>query len=580
MPTNKSGNDAFYDNHVSELNAQYLSVKAEDVHEAWLPSLNSNGSARTNLHALDVGTGVGRDAAHLSSLGYEVVAVDKSLPMLEQAKQNFPNQSITWLQDALPALSEVRKLDIKFDVILLSAVWMHIPATERRKCVRILSELLAPNGKIVVTLRHGSFSDGRTAHAVSLDELRMLSQAYGLIFHSPSRAFTQTQKWQSDKLNRQNVTWETAILTLPDDGSGAFPLLRNIVINDAKAATYKVALLRSILRIAEGHPGAVIQSKSTSSMVAIPLGLVAMYWLKLFKPLIDNFNMPQNSNPNKGLGFVKESGWLQLSGLTNNDVFVGAIYTEAHKQVHSTLLDISRTIKNMPAKYITLPGTDKCVFEVEKSRSRTPKTSLLLDNKYLMSLGTLYVPRNIWRTLSDYSCWIEPALTNEWLRIMQGFEAKTGRSYSLEQYHLALKWEDQCRATTKVKKRVSILQKQQDIVCTWSKTKLNKRYDIDHTFPFARWPNNDLWNLVPTKPIINRNKSDKLITEQRLLNSKEEVMHFWQQAWQEEQTLFFTQANMALPDLSSENTDFDTVFEAMLSQRERIKETQQLVDWG
>ncbi|MDT0581995.1 methyltransferase domain-containing protein [Brumicola blandensis] len=579
MPTHKSGNDAFYDNHVSELNAQYLSVKAEDVHEAWLPSLQSNNSAESNLHALDVGTGVGRDAAYLSSLGYKVVAVDKSQAMLEQAKQNFPNQSITWLQDALPSLREVRKLDLKFDVILLSAIWMHIPASERRKCIRILSSLLVPNGKIVITLRHGSFSDGRTAHGVSLDELRLLSQAYGLIFRSPSRAFTQTQKWQSDKLNRQNVTWETAILTLPDDGSGAFPLLRNIVINDAKAATYKVALLRSVLRIAEGHPGAVIQSKSTSSMVAIPLGLVAMYWLKLFKPLIDNFNMPQNSNPNKGLGFVKESGWLQLSGLTNNDVFVGAIYMETHKQVHRTLLDITRTIKNMPAKYITLPGTDTCVFEVDRLRSRAPKTSLLLDNNYLMGLGTLYVPRNIWRTLSDYSCWIEPALTNEWLRVMQGFEAKTGRSYSLEQYHLALKWEDQTRSTNKVKQRVSILQKQQDIVCTWGKTKLNKRYDIDHTFPFARWPNNDLWNLVPTKPAVNRNKSDKLITEQRLLNSKEEVMHFWQQAWQEEQRLFFTQANMALPDLSTENTDFDSVFEAMLSQRDRIKETQQLVDW-
>jgi SAM-dependent methyltransferase len=580
MPTHKSGNDAFYDNHVSELNAQYLSVKAEDVHEAWLPSLQSNNSAESNLHALDVGTGVGRDAAYLSNLGYKVVAVDKSQAMLEQAKQNFPNQSITWLQDALPSLREVRKLDLKFDVILLSAIWMHIPASERRKCIRILSSLLVPNGKIVITLRHGSFSDGRTAHGVSLDELRLLSQAYGLIFRSPSRAFTRTQKWQSDKLNRQNVTWETAILTLPDDGSGAFPLLRNIVINDAKAATYKVALLRSILRIAEGHPGAVIQTKSTSSMVAIPLGLVAMYWLKLFKPLIDNFNMPQNSNPNKGLGFVKESGWLQLSGLTNNDVFVGAIYMETHKQVHRTLLDITRTIKNMPAKYITLPGTDTCVFEVDRSRSRAPKTSLLLDNSYLMGLGTFYVPRNIWRTLSDYSCWIEPALTNEWLRVMQGFEAKTGRSYSLEQYHSALKWEDQTRSTNKVKQRVSILQKQQDIVCTWGKTKLHKRYDIDHTFPFARWPNNDLWNLVPTKPAVNRNKSDKLITEQRLLNSKEEVMHFWQQAWQEEQRLFFTQANMALPDLSAENTDFDSVFEAMLSQRDRIKETQQLVDWA
>ncbi|MBF7073409.1 methyltransferase domain-containing protein [Glaciecola sp. MH2013] len=575
-----AGNDAFYksNNNVSELNAQYLSVKAEDVHEMWLSSIPSLNAKEGSLNALDVGTGVGRDAAYLADVGYSVVAVDKSKPMLDQARQNFPSYSIRWLEDSLPALSEVRKFGIKFDVILLSAVWMHIPLSERRKCIRILSALLASKGKIVFTLRHGVFKDGRIAYPVSIDELRQLSREYGLIFSLPPQALLQ--KSHADKLNRKDVSWETVILSLPDDGTGAFPLLRNIVINDAKAATYKVALLRSILRIAEGHSGAVIHSKSTSSMVAIPLGLVAMYWLKLFKPLIDNFNMPQNSNPNKGLGFVKESGWIQLSALTNNDIFVGALYTHNHKAVHATLLDISSTIKNMPAKYITLPGSDKCVFEVERSRSKAPEHSLLLDNSYLMGLGTFYVPRDIWRTLGDYSCWIEPALVNEWVRVMQGFEGKTGRPFSLNDYHQALRWEDKTRSTDKVKQRVSVLQKEQGVVCTWSKSKLHKHFDIDHTFPFARWPNNDLWNLVPTKPTINRNKSDKLITEARLLDSKDEVMYFWQQAWKTDQAMFFTQANMALPELGTQNTDFDSVFEAMLAQRSRIKETQQLADWG
>jgi len=136
------------------------------------------------------------------------------------------------------------------------------------------------------------------------------------------------------------------VLTLPDDGTGAFPLIRNIVINDAKAATYKMALIRSILRIAEGHPGAVVERESTVDKIALPLGLVAMYWLKLFKPLVDSYKMPQSSDPQKGLGFVKDNGW-----------------------------------------YITLPGTKTAVFDVDRKSPKPPKDLLMLDYEYLLSFG-------------------------------------------------------------------------------------------------------------------------------------------------------------------------------------------------
>ena len=566
-----------------------MSVKAENVHDTWLPLITDSKSNKGSLHALDVGTGVGRDAAYLAKQGYDVVAVDKSGPMLEQSKLNFPNLGITWLQDALPNLAQVRKLNRKFDLILLSAIWMHIPVSQRQRCIRVLGSLLAPGGKLVITLRYGNFTDGRTAHPVSIDELRSLASQYGLTLSSQMDQISKLNERQADKLYRPNVYWETIVLTLPDDGSGAFPLLRNVVINDAKASTYKVALLRAILRVAEGHPGAIVQSKSTYATVAIPLGLVAMYWLKLYKPLLDTFNMPQNSNPNKGLGFVRETGWKQIESLSNNEFFVGAMFfNKKHlddgsavsvKAIHSTFLHITKTIKDMPAKYITLPGSDKRVFEVERTACKAPKESLVLDNDYLMSLGSLHVPVDIWRTLGDYSCWIEPALVNEWIRVMQSFELKTFRPFTLDQYHLALKWENHTRSTHKVQQRVAALRKTQELVCTWSKAKLSRKYDIDHTFPFARWPNNDLWNLVPTKPRVNRQKSDKLITEHRLENCRGEVLNFWKEAWGSEQSLFFNQANLSLPELTSTNEDFDSVFEALLTQRGRIKETQQLADW-
>lgn len=563
-----SKNNTYYDTHVKELNAQYLAVSTEDVHHSWLSLIQKSG------RALDVGTGVGRDAAFLAQQGYSVTAVDASENMLEQAKANFKDLPIEWLVDTLPKLNRVRALDIKYDLILVSAVWQHIAPSQRNDAIRILSRLLAPNGKLVITLRHGDFADSRTAFAVSKDELKDIARKLGLRFSAPAAA-----ELAPDLSGRKDVSWQTVVLTLPDDGTGAFPLIRNIVINDAKAATYKMALIRSVLRIAEGHIGAVVERESTVAKIALPLGLVAMYWLKLFKPLVDNYKMPQNSDPQKGLGFVKDNGWRKIWALSNNDIFIGAIHTKNAKALHSTFLHITSTIKNMPAKYITLPGTKTAVFDVDRKSPKAPKDSLMLDYDYLVSFGLFYVPRDIWNTLSDFSCWIEPALVNEWIRVMQSFKTQGSHSFSLDEYFDALKWEEKTRSTTKVRERIEVMQTQQDVLCTWSKKKLRKSYDIDHAFPFARWPSNDLWNLVPTTKKTNRSKSDKLVTEQRLIHSKDELLDFWMQAWEEEQTLFFSQANLSLPELPINNRQFDDVFEAMLMQRQRIKDTQQLVDF-
>lgn len=65
----------------------------------------------------------------------------------------------------------------------------------------------------------------------------------------------------------------------------------------------------------------------------------------------------------------------------------------------------------------------------------------------------------------------------------------------------------------------------------WSAKPLTQNYDIDHSMPFARWPNNDLWNLLPTDSQVNNQKSDRLPTEQKLTQAKERIQHWWHVAW-------------------------------------------------
>lgn len=562
-----TANIEYYSTNAKALAEQYNSVSFESVHKDWLNEIPKEGMA------LDVGAGSGRDARYLAAKGLGVVAVEPALNIRELAQTYQVNNPIHWLSDTLPELSGVYKLQTKFDLILLSAVWMHIAPSLRERAFRKLSSLLKPNGKLVISLRHGQCQDERTMYAVSADELAQYASQFGLTY----KLLTPDQA--PDKLGRSDVSWQTVLLTLPDDGTGAFPLIRNIVVNDSKASTYKIGLLRALLRIAEGHPGAVIEH--TDEHVALPVGLVALYWLKLYKPLVDQFAMQQNSSNSKGLGFIKENGWLQLTSHTSNDFYIGASYTDdVVKPLYQALKDIASTIKNMPARYTTLPGTNTSVFHVELNRTKKPVSQLVIDFAFLASLGTFYVPKHIWDSLTQFSVWIEPALINEWSALMAGYGHNKAKAFTKLDYLNALRWDDPTRSTSRIRQRVNDLMTSQDVLCCWSGKQLKPTsFAVDHAFPFARWPNNDLWNLLPANTKVNSQKSDKLPTGIKLAGSRDFILEWWKQGWQHNQTEFFSQANLALPNLRPDNTSFSDVFDAFALQRDRIKAFQQLEDW-
>ena len=88
--------------------------------------------------------------------------------------------------------------------------------------------------------------------------------------------------------------------------TGALPLLRHVILNDDKSSTYKLGLLRSICPIADGSAGLV--QLIDDDRVSIPLGLVALTWLRLYKPLLaaDFPQNPKNVRDGIHLGFVRK----------------------------------------------------------------------------------------------------------------------------------------------------------------------------------------------------------------------------------------------------------------------------------
>jgi len=416
---------------------------------------------------------------------------------------------------------------------------------------------------------------------VSVEEVERLAQNLGL-FSKLEAANT------SDKLGRSGVHWQTLVLQLPDDGTGAFPFIRHVAINDGKAATHKLALLRVLLRIADGHAGAVLRRESSPSgdRVILPLGLVALYWVHQYKNLIDHASLFQTPNKNPNMGFMTKDGWHNLRHRAAADFRVGNLFVgDDATALYKTLSASASNIKNMPCKYITLPNTDAHVFEVA-SKTVKAKQSIFLDLPTLQQWGEFSLPESIWLALSRYACWIEPVLVSEWVKTMASYQGNIAYAAPEKQSYLyqSLNWLEPKLTTKEVRERFETLSANQSMECIWSAKKLTSKYDIDHNMPFSRWPNNDLWNLLPSDTKVNNHKRDRLPSEQKLIHAKERMHDWWQMAWistdnHSQKKRFFAEANIALPGLSSGNTSLNDLFEAILLQRSRLKEMQQLNEW-
>lgn len=268
---------------------------------------------------------------------------------------------------------------------------------------------------IALTLRHGPAEPKRGMYEVSLAEVETLARDHGL-------AVVRTGKAE-DGLGRAGVSWTQVALRLPDDGTGALPLLRHVILNDAKSSTYKLGLLRALCRIADGAAG--MARDAGEGHVALPLGLVALTWLRLYLPLV-LANLPQspaNLHAGEKLGFAGPGfRTLIASGLSPLDLRVGTGFgSDMAPAVRAALSETAHTISAMPARYMTYPKGGPVLPVTTSSPARPRGDAVLLDADTLRGWGELMVPRHLWQALGRFSCWVEPALVAEWQRLMRGY---------------------------------------------------------------------------------------------------------------------------------------------------------------
>ena len=524
---------------------------------------------------LDVGAGSGRDAAWFAERGHNVVAVEPSADMREAGSRRHKSSRIRWLDDRLPALEKVLRTKSSFDLVWVSAVWHHLPAGQRHRAFRKLVSVLSPGGSMMFSLRHGPPTPGRPMQPAASADIERLARRYGL-------QVVRVQS-SSDIQHRKDVSWEVAWLQLPDDGTGALPLLRHVVFNDQKSSTYKLALLRALLRIADGAAG-FARPGANDDCVNLPLGLVALYWIRSFQPLIKT-NLPQQPLGNQRLSFAKE-GFRGLMDRSPFDLRAGQRFSGMDAEnLIKALREAVHCICRMPATYITYPGSNKPVFPCMRRRSLLIGNSVSIDEALLWSFGSFSVPRNLWQAMGRYAAWLEPAVLNEWIRMMRTYEQRTSNGrQSWDAHWKALEWLAPEHDTDIARRRANALRTSGALHCVWTGKRLTRTYEIDHCFPFAAWPCNDLWNLLPSDRQINQKKSDRLPNPDALDTAKPRLLDWWNSAYQQDIHLkerFEDEARSALPatSLGEDKLTLESVFDGLMFQQLVLKRDQQLPEW-
>jgi len=169
-----SGTEGYAD-EAEDLFKRYEGIPAADAHRAVLHLIPAAPG-----RVLDIGSGTGRDAAWFASMGHRVVAVEPTDAMRRPAMALHPSPQIEWLNDSLPELALLRRGGERFDLVMLTAVWMHLDAQQRQRAMPNLAGLVREGGTVVMKIRHGPVPAGRRMFEITPEETIELARMQSL----------------------------------------------------------------------------------------------------------------------------------------------------------------------------------------------------------------------------------------------------------------------------------------------------------------------------------------------------------------------------------------------------------------
>lgn len=234
---------AFYEGNATDIAARYEAVESSVI--ATVSRLRSHGSV------LDVGCGSGRDISRLASLGFDVYGVDASKNLIDEATKRHPELEGRIMFGALP--SDLPFADQTFDLVICSAVLMHIAPESLPAAIEALAARVSKGGYLLVSVssnRSGLDSNSRDDngriffdHSEQTLLTLMESQKLGPVGYNTS----------SDSMGREEIIWTTHVSKKGSVMSrDVTEILESLAKHrDVRARFYKPALLWSLMSFIE-----------------------------------------------------------------------------------------------------------------------------------------------------------------------------------------------------------------------------------------------------------------------------------------------------------------------------------------
>ena len=318
-------------------------------------------------------------------------------------------------------------------------------------------------------------------------------------------------------------------------------VISTILKRDSKVTSYKIALLRAINDVVLSFPDMLSHDRD----VAIPLRVLAEFWLAYYWPFVDPV-MPILQGPRatregrlqNDMAFrTALTGFRQLwqenwGGLSNPAVgfFVieelrvarrRARYSPEVLSIYAqTQQKIARTIE-MPIRYAG-PG-EWTVFDKPARYNRLQNVTAIPGTQAYDVC--LVIGAELWQAFCDLSLWVEALCIHEWSLFVERVEQDKGTEIDRGiAYLLLTERPDNRRPLTWERNQVDLLlMEAYEFICPWTERRITRRvpYDLDHLVPVSVYPINELWNLVPSDPDFNMHcKRDRLPSSERLLRAE------------------------------------------------------------
>ncbi len=100
---------------------------------------------------LDAGSGAGRDTRYFISKGYDVVSIDASSGIVDEARKRVPEGSFMEMD-----MTDMKFADGEFDGLWCCASLLHLDDVEARKALSEFKRVLNSNGVLFISVKLGS----------------------------------------------------------------------------------------------------------------------------------------------------------------------------------------------------------------------------------------------------------------------------------------------------------------------------------------------------------------------------------------------------------------------------------------